>query len=396
MKWLVGLMAAVLAGGVVAVGLALVSVHKAVEEAQNAAAQARAEIQNGRQDQQRLEKLLTELRQQLGQGKLPPKENATPKAPSSKLLQQFKGHEAPVLCLGFFPDGHRAASGGGDGTIRVWDIRTEEQLACLKGHAGNVVGLAVLGNGNGRRLLSAGADKTLRLWNLETGKQLKMLDGHQDRITCFATSTDGRIAMTGSADRSVRLWDLEKWAEMSCFKGHGETVLAVAVSEDGKMAFSSGQDSTIRLWDVELGQESDQVRFAGWVYSLGLYQDRFLISGTINGIVRAHYVRTDPAKKSKRYTLNGRSEMETGGGPVRLLSLGESLYSSFLWSDGHGKVYRGEGEGRQDDITIRRGSVVIESPVEPLHCLLTSPDGQRVLTGGADKTVRLWQARTGP
>ena len=41
---------------------------------------------------------------------------------------ELKGHDAAVYCVRFSPDGKRIYSGGGDGTIRVWDPETGKQL----------------------------------------------------------------------------------------------------------------------------------------------------------------------------------------------------------------------------------------------------------------------------
>src|SRR5258708_6827036 len=96
MKCLVGLMATILIGGGVALGLALASAQKTAEAAQNVAEEARTGVQKARRAQEGQEKLLAELRQQLGQGNLPATANGTPKDRPSNLVQEFKGHEGPV------------------------------------------------------------------------------------------------------------------------------------------------------------------------------------------------------------------------------------------------------------------------------------------------------------
>jgi WD40 repeat protein len=43
----------------------------------------------------------------------------------------LRGHTAPVSCLAFAPDGKLLASGGKDGTVRLWDVTAGKEMARL-------------------------------------------------------------------------------------------------------------------------------------------------------------------------------------------------------------------------------------------------------------------------
>ena len=57
----------------------------------------------------------------------------------------------------------RVVSGGNDGTVRVLDPATAEELLVLEGHQAYVYGLAV--TPDGETVLSASGDNTVRLWS---------------------------------------------------------------------------------------------------------------------------------------------------------------------------------------------------------------------------------------
>lgn len=46
---------------------------------------------------------------------------------------ELTGHEGPVLSVDTHAGNEWLASGGGDGTIRVWDLKTRKELKCIRG-----------------------------------------------------------------------------------------------------------------------------------------------------------------------------------------------------------------------------------------------------------------------
>jgi eukaryotic-like serine/threonine-protein kinase len=65
--------------------------------------------------------------------------------------------------MAYAPDGLSLASGGDDGTVRIWDTRTGQQQHQLTGHTGPVTAVAYAPDGltlasSGRRPRPRGAD----------------------------------------------------------------------------------------------------------------------------------------------------------------------------------------------------------------------------------------------
>src|SRR6267378_1820129 len=94
-------------------------------------------------------------------------------------------------------------------------------------HAG-VSGIAF--SPDSKVLASASQDGSLRLWDLTTGQQLRRLAAHADGVRCVAFSPDGKTVATGGQDAGIHLWEVSTGTLLRQFIGHQGPVFAVAFS----------------------------------------------------------------------------------------------------------------------------------------------------------------------
>src|SRR5919205_286341 len=106
--------------------------------------------------------------------------------PGVKLLRTLEGHDETVRSLAFDPKGEILASGGDDGTVKLWEPGSGKLLRTLQGHRRSIFSVAFDSQGN--TLASASADCKVKLWKPRSGKLLRSLDGHEGEVNCLAFS----------------------------------------------------------------------------------------------------------------------------------------------------------------------------------------------------------------
>ncbi len=194
------------------------------------------------------------------------------------------GHTRPVRALALSGDGSRVVSGGQDGTVRVWDAESGATVLSLTASRGFVLGVAV--SADGGTCAAACVDGTVKVWDARTGEEKLALTAGVGAVLAVALSGDGeRLAF--ASGRGVKTWRVLTLRQAREFTGHGDLVYAVALGADGKRLVTGSFDQTARLWDAESGEEvASMVGHTGPVYSVAMSRDgRRIVTGGKDGAV---------------------------------------------------------------------------------------------------------------
>lgn len=94
-----------------------------------------------------------------------------------------------------------------DGRTLLWDAASRKPLGALAGHFGAVFGVAF--SSDGKLVATSGHDGTVRLWNVATQEQLgDPMTGHVGSVYTVTFSPDGKSLASVGKDGTARLWDI--------------------------------------------------------------------------------------------------------------------------------------------------------------------------------------------
>jgi WD40 repeat protein len=235
--------------------------------------------------------------------------------------------------------------------------------------------LALSGGGSYRR--GEPLDCDVRLWDLDTGKEVRRCTGHTRPVLSVAFAPDGRRLLSGSMDTTAELWDADTGKELRRFF-HDQAVRSVSFAPDGRLALSGGDDRTMTLWDLETGKALHGfVGHRSWVWAVAFAgKERQAVSACRDGFVRLFDAPGgDPLLRldSRPWPLSLAVALDG-----RRLLVGGVDGSLRLWDLETGRVVR--------SFAGHRGGV---------PGVAIAPDGRRALSAGEDGTVRLWDVESG-
>jgi WD40 repeat protein len=189
-------------------------------------------------------------------------------------------------------------------------------------------------------------------------------------VTAAHYSPDGRMILIASMDGKARLYNRSTHALLRTFD-HGAPVLAAALGPGGLVA-TAGEDGLVVLW-AQSGRRLRVLRHGGPVRAVEFGPRRLLVSaggrtGKLWRIGEGTLVATLPSPKpltGAAFSRDGRHAVIFGKDPHALL------------------------------LDTARGNVVPLDQGGAVHSAAFGPGNRFLVTGGANKTARLWSVATG-
>lgn len=248
--------------------------------------------------------------------------------------------EAIAAVVPFEQDGFASVSQRG---VNLWNVEGSwSNWKTLEPHADRVLALDFHPAGG---LLAAASGAPTRsgqltFWEIGRGLMVRRIEGaHSDAIYSVRFSPDGMRVATGSADKLVKTFDITSGRELRVMEGHNHHVLGVDWNAAGTQVVSASADGVLKFWDPNAGEVlrssepvDTQLTGASW------------LQGT-----RTSVVITSSADRQVR-----------------------------VWNPANTQITR-----------------VLDGPDEYLHAIAGTPDRARVIAGGEDGVLWVWDGVRG-
>jgi WD40 repeat protein len=253
---------------------------------------------------------------------------------SGEIKALLRGHENAVLGLAFSPDSKTLIAGDGSNVAILWDLEARSIRHRLLGHRNHVY--AVGFTADGERAVTGSDDATLRLWRVRDGSLLAELKGHNDRVRTVVASPTGGLIASGDESGQIHLWDDRSGAFKRALAKQTLSTRALTFSLDGALLLSGGwtQRGTeeqpansyrVHVWDVATGKE--RVGYSGHdnnVRAAAISPDGRMVAtgGGENNEIHLWYI------------ASGERVTRPDGRPVVLAGVGRTVWAAAISQDG--------------------------------------------------------------
>ncbi|KAJ9665537.1 substrate-specific activator of APC-dependent proteolysis [Coniosporium apollinis] len=274
-----------------------------------------------------------------------------------------------VTSVNWIQRGSHIAIGTHKGFVQIWDATSQRRLRTMTGHTARVGALAW----NEHILTSGSRDRLIYHRDVRQPDQwLRKLVGHKQEVCGLKwNSEDGQLA-SGGNDNKLMVWEklnaepTFKWAE------HSAAVKAIAWSPHQRGLLASGggtADRTIKFWNTLLSPHSHS--------SITSTAAAAAAAASSPGGVGADRATPPPA--------NLLSSLDTG-----------SQVCNLAWSRNSNELVSTHGYSQNQIIVWKYPSmqqvVSLTGHTYRVLYLAMSPDGQVIVTGAGDETLRFWNA----
>jgi len=292
--------------------------------------------------------------------------------------QRFEGHTDRVRGVIHLPGGQRIMTCSSDGSLRVWNLKTGEQIGDAWRDAENGV-LAIALSLDGKKVVCGCGDGAVELWDIDTGKIIAKWTGHTRHVRSVCWNRDCGRVMSGSDDGTARVWDVESGKTVLAIETGLSECEAAIYSPDTTMIATGGESEDlkefIKIWDAKTGKLITNLKgHIERVYCLAWTADgSTLISGSFDCSIRTWNTTT----WQQIHVLTGHTDPVYR---IALISSNGPILASASW-DRTARLWNLES-GLPIGLPLRH--------LQDLLCVSFSTDGKLLATGCWDNNAYSW------
>ncbi|KAG7944548.1 hypothetical protein I3843_15G107500 [Carya illinoinensis] len=307
-----------------------------------------------------------------------------PSLRGSELRATLKGHTRTVRAIS--SDRGKVVSGSDDLSVLVWDKQTTQLLEELKGHDGQVSCVRML---SGERVLTAAHDGTVKMWDVRTDTCVATVGRCSSAVLCMEYDDSTGILAAAGRDAVANIWDIRAGRQMHKLLGHSKWIRSIRMV--GDTLITGSDDWTARAWSVSRGTcEAVLACHAGPILCVEYSPlDRGIVTGSTDGLLRFWENEEGGIRCMKNVTIHTAAILSISAGE-HWLGIGAADNSMSLFNRPQERL-----GGISSTTSKTAGWQLYRTPprtVAVVRCVASDLERKRICSGGRNGLLRLWEA----
>jgi cell division cycle 20-like protein 1 (cofactor of APC complex) len=294
----------------------------------------------------------------------------------------------PIASVSWTQRGQYLAVGTAKGSVQLWDATACRMVRSLSGHRHRVCSLAW----HGHNMCSGSRDRTILVRDVRTSANeaiVAKLTCHRSEVCGLRWSPDGRELASGGNDNMVCIWSARHMfgstaareaqdTPMLRFEAHTAAIKALAWSPHTSNLLATGggtADRCIRFWSTATGGCLGCVDTGSQVCNLAW-------SANVDELVSTHGYSQNQVILWRHGGPTGVPGSPSGG--TVATAAGTTTGGQNAGTGAAGGAMMPPGMQR-----LSKMATLVGHSMRVLY-LAVSPDGQTIVTGAGDETLRFW------
>lgn len=168
---------------------------------------------------------------------------------------------AAVTYLSYFEKTELLATGYADGSVKIWDLKSNSILMNFEGHTSAITVLKF--DTTGTRLLSGSMDCKINMWDLVSEEGVFKFVGHKNQIVGldFINQKNDIIhnfenyIISLSKDGEMKIWDVKSLQCIETCLAHTNEAWAFGINDTHDIVITTGNKDQIGIWSIDFSND---------------------------------------------------------------------------------------------------------------------------------------------